>query len=195
MSCAQLITGARTGGEPSGVHRDRRAEARDTAGGPGWYTNTGHGAGTEADLYVPAFQKTTDLISWALNLSATLTQSEIVEVVEITAPLPAESTSPMFVIVFALQKTIEISQLQCIDNVVDVLNVQVYMFHGSQIVENIVEMFEIPIVQGTKTPRVWAPHLFASLARAEIVELCRDWSMSACRIRVTHVLHGTRFRL
>ena len=26
------ITGVRTGGEPSGAHRDRRAEARDTAG-------------------------------------------------------------------------------------------------------------------------------------------------------------------
>ena len=35
------VTGARTGGEPSGAHRDRRAEARDTAGGPGRYTNTG----------------------------------------------------------------------------------------------------------------------------------------------------------
>ena len=38
-----MATGVRTGGEPSGVHRDRRAEARDTAGGPGRYTNTGHG--------------------------------------------------------------------------------------------------------------------------------------------------------
>ena len=35
------ITGARTSGEPSGAHRDRRAVARDTAGGPGRYTNTG----------------------------------------------------------------------------------------------------------------------------------------------------------
>ena len=38
-----MATGARTGGEPSGVHRDRRAEARDTAGGPERYTKTGHG--------------------------------------------------------------------------------------------------------------------------------------------------------
>ena len=35
------ITGARTSGEPSGAHRNRRAAARDTAGGPGRYTNTG----------------------------------------------------------------------------------------------------------------------------------------------------------
>ena len=38
-----MATGARTGGEPSGGHWDHRAEARDTAGGPGRYTNTGHG--------------------------------------------------------------------------------------------------------------------------------------------------------
>ena len=38
-----MATGARTGGEPSGAHWDHRAEARDTAGGPGRYTNTGHG--------------------------------------------------------------------------------------------------------------------------------------------------------
>ena len=38
-----MATGARTSGEPSGVHRDRPAEARDTAGGPGRYTNSGHG--------------------------------------------------------------------------------------------------------------------------------------------------------
>ena len=38
-----MATGARTGGEPSGAHWDRRAVARDTAGGPGRYTNTGHG--------------------------------------------------------------------------------------------------------------------------------------------------------
>ena len=39
-----MATGARTGCEPSGAHWDHRAEARDTAGGPGRYTNTGHGA-------------------------------------------------------------------------------------------------------------------------------------------------------
>ena len=38
-----MATGARTGGEPSGAHWDHRAEARDTAGGPGRYTNTGLG--------------------------------------------------------------------------------------------------------------------------------------------------------
>ena len=38
-----MATGARTGGEPSGAHWDHRAEARDTARGPGRYTNTGHG--------------------------------------------------------------------------------------------------------------------------------------------------------
>ena len=38
-----MATGARTSGEPSGVQRDRPAEARDTAGGQGRYTNTGHG--------------------------------------------------------------------------------------------------------------------------------------------------------
>ena len=43
LSCAQWITGARTGGEPLGAHWDHRAEARDTAGGPGRYTNNGHG--------------------------------------------------------------------------------------------------------------------------------------------------------
>ena len=32
---AQWITGARTGGEPSGAHWDHRAEARDTAGARG----------------------------------------------------------------------------------------------------------------------------------------------------------------
>ena len=48
LSCAQWITGARTGGEPSGAHWDHRAEARDTAGGPGRYTNTGHGAAVVA---------------------------------------------------------------------------------------------------------------------------------------------------
>ena len=37
------ITGARAGGEPSGAHRDRCAAARDTAGGPGRFSNTGHG--------------------------------------------------------------------------------------------------------------------------------------------------------
>ena len=37
------ISGARTGGEPSGALRDRRAVARDTAGGLGRFTNTGHG--------------------------------------------------------------------------------------------------------------------------------------------------------
>ena len=37
------ITVARTGGEPSGAHRDRRAAAQDTAGGLERYTNTGHG--------------------------------------------------------------------------------------------------------------------------------------------------------
>ena len=39
-----MATGARTGGEPSGAHWDHRAAAWDTAGGPGRYTNTGHGA-------------------------------------------------------------------------------------------------------------------------------------------------------
>ena len=39
----KMDTGARTGGEPSGAHWDHRAEAWDTAGGPGRYTNTGHG--------------------------------------------------------------------------------------------------------------------------------------------------------
>ena len=48
LSCAQWITGARTGGEPSGAHWDHRAEARDTAGGPGRYTTTGHGAAVVA---------------------------------------------------------------------------------------------------------------------------------------------------
>ena len=43
-----MATGARTGGEPSGAHWDHRAEARDTAGGPGRYTNTGHGAAVVA---------------------------------------------------------------------------------------------------------------------------------------------------
>ena len=43
-----MATGARTGGEPSGAHWDYRAEARDTAGGPGRYTNTGHGAAVVA---------------------------------------------------------------------------------------------------------------------------------------------------
>ena len=51
MARAQLCTmdyGARTGGEPSGAHWDHRAEARDTDGGPGRYTNTGHGAAVVA---------------------------------------------------------------------------------------------------------------------------------------------------
>ena len=39
-----MATGARTGGEPSGAHWDHRAAARDTAGGPGRYTKTEHGA-------------------------------------------------------------------------------------------------------------------------------------------------------
>ena len=43
-----MATGARTGGEPSGAHWDHRAEARDTAGGPGRYRNTGHGLGMSA---------------------------------------------------------------------------------------------------------------------------------------------------
>ena len=46
------ITGARTGEEPSGAHRDRRAVARDTSWDPGRRTNTGHGpavAGRERD--------------------------------------------------------------------------------------------------------------------------------------------------
>ena len=43
LSCALWITGARTGGEPLGAHWDHRAVARDTAGGPGRHTNTGHG--------------------------------------------------------------------------------------------------------------------------------------------------------
>ena len=38
-----MATGVRTGGEPSGAHRDHHAEVRDTAGGPGRYANTGHG--------------------------------------------------------------------------------------------------------------------------------------------------------
>ena len=35
--------GARTSGESSGGHRGRSAQARDTVGGPGRYTNTGLG--------------------------------------------------------------------------------------------------------------------------------------------------------
>ena len=46
------FSGARTGGEPSGIHRDRRVVARDTARGPGRYTNTGHGP----DKFLPMFQ-------------------------------------------------------------------------------------------------------------------------------------------
>ena len=56
----------------AGAHWDHRAEARDTAGGPGRYTNTGHGAGT---------------LRW-------VAQAEIVEVIEIRAHLPAESAHP-----------------------------------------------------------------------------------------------------
>ena len=37
----------------AGAHWDHRAEARDTAGGPGRYTNTGHGAGTSAGWHRP----------------------------------------------------------------------------------------------------------------------------------------------
>ena len=48
-----MATGARTGGEPSGAHWDHRAEARGTAGGPGRYTNTGHGPGTSAGWHRP----------------------------------------------------------------------------------------------------------------------------------------------
>ena len=51
------VTGARTGGEPSGAHWDHRAEARDTAGGPGRYTNTGHGPGASAGWHRPRLQR------------------------------------------------------------------------------------------------------------------------------------------
>ena len=44
----KMATGARTCGEPSGAHWGHRAEARDTSGGPGRYTNTGHGAAVVA---------------------------------------------------------------------------------------------------------------------------------------------------
>ena len=43
-----MVTGARTDGEPSGAHQDHRAQARDTAGCLGRYTNTGHGADRQA---------------------------------------------------------------------------------------------------------------------------------------------------
>ena len=91
-------------------------------------------------------------------------------------------------------------------HVVDVPDVQVYMFHGcrlwrrqslfhgTQIVENIVEMSEIPTVQGTKTPESLGTALVRQLVQEEIVEVIRDWITSACRIRVTHVRHGTRLR-
>ena len=69
---------------------------------------------------------------------------------------PCSSSSSRF------RRPIEISQLQYIDNVVDVLDVQVYMFH------TVVEMSEIPTVQKTKTPRVWASHLFASWHRRRL---------------------------
>ena len=39
----KIVTGARTGGEPTGAHWDHRAAARDTPGGPGRYTRTGYG--------------------------------------------------------------------------------------------------------------------------------------------------------
>ena len=38
-----MDTGARTGGEPSGAHWDQHVKRGATAGGPGRYTNTGHG--------------------------------------------------------------------------------------------------------------------------------------------------------
>ena len=50
----KMATGARTGSEPSGAHWDHRAEARDTARGPGRHTNTGHGLGTSAGWHRPS---------------------------------------------------------------------------------------------------------------------------------------------
>ena len=50
------VTGARTGGEPSGAHLDHQAQSvKETGGGPGRYTNTGHGSGrTRAQRLSPA---------------------------------------------------------------------------------------------------------------------------------------------
>ena len=52
----------------------------------------------------------------------------------------------------------------------------------------------LPIVQVTKTPESLGTALVRQLAQAEIVEVCREWSMSACRIGVTRARHGTRRR-
>ena len=68
------VTGARTGGEPSGAHWYHRAEARDTAGARGGIQILGM------------------VMARPLGGSA-----EIVEVIEIRAPLPVESAHPMFV--------------------------------------------------------------------------------------------------
>ena len=70
LSCAQWITGARTGGEPSGAHWDHRAEARDTAGGPGRYTNTGHGTGGEASAGPPGVWGGSGLLGHCWHLAS-----------------------------------------------------------------------------------------------------------------------------
>ena len=66
-------------------------------------------------------------------------------------------------------------------------------FHSWRIVENIVEIPEIQIVQTSESLFSYtAPD--RRLTPAETVEVCRDWSTSACRIRVNHVRHSTRLR-
>ena len=127
-----------------------------------------------------------------------LVQAEIVEVVEIGAPLPAESASPIFS--SSSRRFRRLQRLHscstsagCTGSTGAGCGEDNRDFTGLEIVENIVVLPEIQAVQTSESLFSFTAPV-RRLTPAEIVEVCRDRSSSARRIRVNHVRHGTRLK-